>query len=330
MVITGTSASLPALRVASYQALRHGAAVVERSDRTVLRVAGADRLSWLQGLLTNDLLTLATGDARYAAWLTPQGRMITDARVIASSEAVLLDVPRTLAASLQARLDGLIFAEDALVADESDKLIILEVLGPDAGEVTAQARGSWPDAVIAHDRTPAFEARVVIADTDDAVVIVAALAKAGARQVSLGDWNVARIEAGVPLFGVDMDETTIPLEAGIETRAISFSKGCYVGQEVIVRVMQRGGGRVARRLVGLHVETGQPLAGGDVVRAGEREIGRVTSAVISPALNAILALAYLHRDFVMPGTPVVVSSAGCHSDARVVHLPISSSSMSIA
>jgi folate-binding protein YgfZ len=103
-----------------------------------------------------------------------------------------------------------------------------------------------------------------------------------------------------------MNEETIPLEAGIESRAISFTKGCYVGQEVIVRVRDRGHGRVARKLVGLTLEGDRVPASGAAIRAGDREIGQVTSRALSPALKRPIALGYVHRDFVEPGTTVTV------------------------
>ena len=118
--------------------------------------------------------------------------------------------------------------------------------------------------------------------------------------------EAVRIEAGVPLFHHDMDEETIPLEAGIEGRAISLSKGCYVGQEVIIRVLHRGHGRVARKLVGLSLGGDSAPAAGATVRAADREVGHVTSATVSPALEHPIALAYVHRDFVEPGTEVTV------------------------
>src|ERR1019366_8020803 len=131
-----------------------------------------------------------------------------------------------------------------------------------------------------------------------------------------GTAEVIRIEAGVPRFGIDMDEETIPLEVGIESRAISLTKGCYVGQEVIIRVLHRGHGRVARKLVGLVFDGESAPASGATVRPAERqienverEIGHVTSSAVSPALGRPIALAYLHRDFVAAGTPVVVNGA---------------------
>jgi folate-binding protein YgfZ len=118
--------------------------------------------------------------------------------------------------------------------------------------------------------------------------------------------DVLRVEAGVPKFGRDMDQETIPLEAGIESRAISFSKGCYVGQEVIIRVLHRGHGRVARKLVGLAIDGDAAPAAGTRATVDGRDIGQVTSSAMSPMLKKPIALAYLHRDFLAPGTAVVV------------------------
>jgi folate-binding protein YgfZ len=121
-----------------------------------------------------------------------------------------------------------------------------------------------------------------------------------------------RIETGVPRFGRDMDEETIPLEAGIESRAISFTKGCYVGQEVIIRVLHRGHGRVARKLVGLTIDGSDVPQPGTRIASGDREIGEVTSSTMSPALQRPIALGYVHRDFVEPGTNVTIGTVGAH------------------
>jgi folate-binding protein YgfZ len=132
--------------------------------------------------------------------------------------------------------------------------------------------------------------------------------------------EVLRIESGRPRFGVDMDTDTIPLEAGIEDRAISMTKGCYVGQEVIVRVLHRGHGRVAKRLVWLDVRDAEIPAPGDLIVAKEQEIGRITSAAFSPRAGAPLALAYVQRDFLADGTPVSVKSGGRVLQAKVRQL----------
>jgi folate-binding protein YgfZ len=149
-----------------------------------------------------------------------------------------------------------------------------------------------------------------------------ALQAAGAAAAGPGIVEAARIEAGCPVFGIDMTEDTIPLEAGIEDRAISFSKGCYVGQEVIVRVLHRGHGRVARRLVGLRID-GDAAARGMRIRAADREIGVVTSAAVSPRHGPI-AMGYVHRDFAAPGTRVEIEGASGHLPAVVRELPFTS------
>lgn len=155
---------------------------------------------------------------------------------------------------------------------------------------------------------------------ETAGVVTDALRAAGAVPAGAAALEVLRVEAGRPAFLKDMDADTIPLEAGIEGRAISHTKGCYVGQEIIIRVLHRGGGRVARKLVGLLVDDAVPSPG-DGLRAGDREIGRVTSAVLSPALGRPVALGYVHRDFTTPGTDVQVLRQGTVLNATVAELP---------
>ena len=306
-----------------YRAFRHGAGVVRRSDRGVLAVTGADRLTWLQGLLTNDVAALPSGGVCDAAYLTPQGRMITDMRVVNAADRVLLDVPGRLAESLRSRMDGLLFAEDAQVADHSGALAIVDAYGPLVAALDREALSKiapTAEAVVFDDAfgVPGVSLFVPQADAD---AVVARLAGDNAVETTLETLDVLRIEAGRPAFLVDMDEHTIPLEAGLEARAISFTKGCYVGQEVIVRVMHRGQGRVAKKLMGVLLQDGElPLAGATIL-ASDRDVGRVTSAVWSPALERGIALGYLHRDFVEPGTAVSVTSPAGPIAATVTTLP---------
>ena len=157
----------------------------------------------------------------------------------------------------------------------------------------------------------------VYVEREPAATLGAALVAAGVSALDSDIADAIRIEAGMPQFGRDMDEETIPLEAGIETRAISFSKGCYVGQEVIIRVLHRGHGRVARKLVGLSLEGDAAPPAGALVRAGDKDVGHVTSSAMSPALERPIALAYLHRDFLTPGTAVSVDGVS----AVVAELP---------
>jgi folate-binding protein YgfZ len=311
-----------------YRLIRRGAAVAEVSPRGLIALTGGDRASYLHGLLTNDILAVKAGAGCYAAWLTPQGRMTTDLHVLEAGDMMLLDVPSATEASVRARLEQFIFSEDVQLADVTADLRRVEVHGPEAGNVLRSVVGegsvledaaTWPQ--YRNTRVPFASGVLVVARIDQLgvpgfVVYVAALdvsalgtmlQQAGARTVSSAAVVAARVEAGYPVFGVDMNEGIIPLEAGIESRAISMSKGCYVGQEVIVRVLHRGHGRVAKKLVGLKVEGEAVLASWEKLESAGTEAGYVTSSAVSPEQGAI-ALAYLHRDFIQPGTRVITAS----------------------
>ena len=253
-------------------------------------MSGADRAAYLQGLLTNDIAALGAGQGCYAAYLTPQGRMIADMHVYELGDAVLLTTTGAVKDRLLTKLDRSVFAEDVRLGDLTDTWAQLAVIGPQAAPVIASLVGGIPAQALAGAGVPRIDDRV--ADT-------------------------IRIEAGIPLFHRDMDEETIPLEAGIESRAISFTKGCYVGQEVIVRVLHRGHGRVARKLVGLRLDGDRVPDAGTAVTAGDRDVGRVTSGTWSPALKRPIALAYVHSDFVAAGTAVAVDGIA----AEVAALP---------
>ncbi|OFW11463.1 MAG: hypothetical protein A3H96_00745 [Acidobacteria bacterium RIFCSPLOWO2_02_FULL_67_36] len=333
-----------------YAALHQGAGLVDRTGfQGRLRLTGADRRTYLQGLLTNDIVALAPGGGCYAAYLTAQGRMISDLRVFETGDSILADLPASRAALVRTRLADLVFSEDVEVADLTSATAQLAVCGPRAAGVLASAlaacrsadepsppselldrmalfaNGRWdfrgaPLTVARGDEfgVPAFDLVLPLGGKDD---LSRLLRDAGAMAVDPATADTCRIEAGRPLFGVDMDEETIPLEAGIEDRAISLTKGCYVGQEIIIRVLHRGHGRVARRLVGLTLDGDVVPSRDDVVRSGEKEIGRVTSATLSPALTRPIALGYVHRDFADPGTSVAVTHEAAPLRATVVATP---------
>jgi len=323
---------IPALSAAAYEAVRRGAAFIDRSDRGRLIVSGNDRASYLHGLFTNDIAALKAGQGCYAAYLTAQGRLISDLHVYELGDAILLTLPGDVKDVVLAKLDQFIFTEDVQLGDVTAAFAQLAVLGPEsANAIGATIGGDARAALLAmpphgNARVQWEGAPVILVRIDDAGApgydVFVETARVAALQAALADAmvvaldaetaNTIRIESGVPLFHRDMDEDTIPLEAGIEGRAISFTKGCYVGQEVIIRVMHRGHGRVARRLVGLAIDgTGVP-ASGAAIRSGDREIGRLTSATWSIALDRAIALGYVHRDFVEPGTEVSVDGAPAH------------------
>jgi len=329
-----------------YTALHEGAVTGAIADRRQIAVRGPDRASFLQGFLTNDIVSLGAGQGCYAAWLTPQGRMLSDLHVLESGEMILLDVPASDADQTAERLEQFHFTEDVEIASLAGSLRAVWLHGPQGPQILealAPRRGAPPA-----DRAPATEAApyaewlnydnvratiggvaVVIARIDQLGVpgyaiyvdleheagLTQALGEAGAVAASAATLETARVEARYPMFGVDMTTDTIPLEAGIEDRAISLTKGCYVGQEVIIRVLHRGHGRVARKLVGLRADGAVPHHDAKIF-SGEREIGFVTSGASSPREGPI-ALGYVHRDFLEPGTAVEIDTGGRRSSAVV-------------
>ncbi len=329
------SSTHPRVPDGQYAAAITSAVMFDRSPHGVVGIAGADRLSFLHGLLTNDIARLAPGSGTYAAYLTPQGRMISDMRVLETGSDTILVVERPVAEALARRLDSLVFSEDVQVSNASGELSELTVRGPRAAAVLEQAVGipaarltrfseydnvrppGSPVTIVRDDDLGAagFSLYVPVSDVrrfSSAILEAGALAGDDALREAL------RIEAGRPRFGVDMDADTIPLEAGIEDRAISMTKGCYVGQEVIVRVLHRGHGRVARRLVGIALAAAGVPSPNDAILAGEKEVGVVTSAAWSPRLNGPLALGYVQRDHIATGTKLLLNGAS----AQVVSLPL--------
>lgn len=293
-----------------YRALQEGAGFIQRRDLGHLRLRGADRRSYLHGILTNDIQALTPGDSCYAALLTPQGRIITDMHVYELADETLLSLPISLAASIRDRLDQFIFTEDVQVEDATGDTVQYAVFGPAAQDVISRASLTPSVSVARNSDAGLLSGFDVIALREQAPELERLFKDGGAVQIDPATLDIVRVEAGIPKFLVDMTADTIPLEAGIEDRAISMTKGCYPGQEVIVRVLHRGGGRVAKKLVGFRLAHGSPVpAVGQVVRAEEREVGRVTSAVWSPRLDRAIALGYVHRDFVTPGTTVSVGDA---------------------
>lgn len=292
-----------------------------------MRVTGSDAAGFLHALVTNDIASLAAGGGCYAAILTPQGRMITVMETLRTPDGVLLAVPAADAARLAAKLDGSIFSEDATVADVSASTVQFGVVGPRAGhavDATLAALG-LPAAAASlprpYDNVSLDEGRVAVwrgepLDGVDAIELMVPAERAAdaeralsaqAATLSPGARHTLRVEAARPEFHVDMTEETIPLEANLLDRAISTSKGCYVGQEVIIRVLHRGGGRVAKRLVALRFEDGQVPPAGAAMFDGDREAGRVTSAVWSPRDEAAIGLGYVHRDYAREGASLTLA-----------------------
>ena len=320
-----------------YLAARNQAGMIDLGARGRIAVRGADRKTFLHALLTNDVALLAAGSGCYAALLTPQGRMVADMNVFELGDAMLLDVRREVAGLLLQRFDQLIFSEDVQLGDVSEAWGCIGVYGPQAaaaagGVLRADLAGFGPfqNARLEHGGELVVAARrdalgltgfLLFAAGTAMPGLAGALAEAGAVILPDDVVETLRVEAGEPLFLVDMSDDTIPPEAGIEATAVSYLKGCFPGQEVLVRIRDRGHGKIARRLVGMTLDGDAVPAAGSTIIGGEKDVGQVTSAVLSPLLGRPIALGYVHRDFVAPGTAVSVVIDDAMAGATVTDLP---------
>ena len=319
---------------AEYRAVRERVGLAARSDRAQIRVWGKDPVRMVQGLITNDLAGAPPGRAVYAAMLTPKGRMITDLRAFrregADGPEVMLDLSREALAGTTEHLRKFVPPMFARWADISDQIGQIGIYGPGAHDAVAVL---FPDAP-ALQEDEVWQGRLEGApvhllgtrefgpdpgfDLFAGAEVLPALwsrlrsAGAGVRPVGLGALETLRIEAGRPRYGAELSDETIPTEAwessGLMDRGISFTKGCYTGQEVIVRIAHRG--HVNRHLRGLRLgESAAPAPGATLYHPDTRkEVGRITSVAASPLLGETIALGYVRRE-IGPGGSVRVGSA---------------------
>jgi tRNA-modifying protein YgfZ len=315
---------------AEYAAATDGLAVFDRSHRFRLMVTGRAPARMLTGMLTGRVPGapepagdgVLGGAATYHAVLTPKGKMISDLwafRLGDGDEApFLLDVPVAGVDGLLAHFGKFLPPRFAAVGDVSERTAAITVSGPRAGsalsrlalglrvgaeELASLAEGSWrvagtsPAEGLIVTRTQEIwpEAFTVLGPTGAVVALWKALVAEDATPVGLGVWSTLRVEAGRPVFGTDMDESTIPVEAGIEDRAIDYEKGCYTGQEVIVRIRDRG--HVNRKLRLLELgDAPTPARGAELLDPESgKAVGKVTSAALSPRFGGAVALAYVRR-----------------------------------
>lgn len=316
--------------------LRTGAVVVLLTGRGVLAVTGPDSAELLHGLVTNDVKGLRPGSGAHAALLTPKGRMRADLSVLRlSGQELLLDCEPSLAAPLLAILSGYVPFSRSTLEDRTAFTGVVHLEGPSAPDVLAAAGIAEPaDAPFSHLVTE-FEdvdVRVVrvsragetgfalLAQPDASARLLELLASCGAQPAEPEVLEAGRIEAGIPRWGAELDETVLPNEAWLERTAISYTKGCYLGQETVARL--RTYGHVNRHLVALLLPAGSGAATGDAVRAGDETVGRVTSAVDSALRGRRIALAFVKREHETPGTILVVDSASGPAEGVVAAVPL--------
>ena len=315
-----------------YRAMREGAGVIDRSMLGKVTVTGRDRQAFLQGMLTNDVKGLTPGKGTGAAFLDALGKVMVLLSVYALDDRLLIELPPSFTEKTLERLDHFLISEKVYFEAADSAFAIIAVQGPSAGDLLSKLAGQT------FDLAPYEHVEVVIAGEPVRVIhrreggvagfhcwtaaahgaaLWAAIADV-AVPVGIQALDTLRVEAGIPWYGRDVDETLIFPETRLE-QLVSFTKGCYIGQEVVARVKYRG--HINRGLSGLVLEGDRvPAAGARVVAEG-KDIGRVTSAVRSYALGRPIALGYVRREHFEPGSPVDVDDGGVTLQAKVAALP---------
>lgn len=328
---------------AEHGALREAAGVLDFSFRGRICLLGNDRVRFLHGQITNDVKKLSAGEGCYAALTTAKGKMESDLNVFNLPDGLLMDFEPGLTQKISQRLEKFIVADDVQIVDVAPHYGLLSVQGPKAMEavkatgftdapqkefsIAKISDGALGDIYLAHRRRllgeqPGFDIFIpnqslgAMADK-----LIAAAKSAGGGPCGWTAFETARIEAGVPRFGTDMDETNLPMECDIQSRMVSFNKGCYIGQEVLNRVHAIG--HVTKELRGLRLADDLktlPQKGDKLFHNG-KETGCITSAVKSPALNANIALGYVRREVNQIGTELLLKTVKEESTVKIVELP---------
>lgn len=319
---------------AEWAAVRQRCGLLDAGFRALLRLTGSDRVTFLQGMLSNDVALLKDGEGTYAALLTQQGKLVSDLRAYVLADEVWLDVAATRAAAVRESLERFIIADDVEFAADGSWAPLVAVEGPHADRIVVAVAGESvaglpPDAHRAltfdgaHVRVVATthtgeRGYLLMGDPGICAKLWQRCRAAGAEPIGMEALDVLRIEAGIPWYGHDFDDATLISEVGLET-AISYKKGCYLGQEVVERVAARG--QVHRKLVGLVCGDQQvPAPGTKLLRDG-KDVGWITSAVWSPARQAVIALGYAKRECWDVGAELQVAQGDLPVAARVVALP---------
>src|SRR6185436_2079832 len=306
-----------------YAAVRNGAGLIDLSLRGRIRVTGSEAVLFLNGLVTNDMKTLDENRWMRAVFPNVQGRILAAVRIARTTDGFLIDTENATHDRALKTIERFTLAGDFKVTDLSDSTTMLTVQGKAAKEVVEKIVGEaialdqngareivWRDQTLTlmratHTAEDGFD---LIVPTENATALWDTLVEAGAHPTGYDALEKLRIEAGVPRFGPDMDETNVVTETNLDD-AISYTKGCYLGQEIIVRIKHRG--HVAKKLTGLAFDNEVTIEPGATVQSDAgADVGRITSATFSPTLKRTVALAYIKYEFLNTGTTVKVSSSG--------------------
>ncbi len=299
-----------------YRAAREGAVIVDRSERGLIRVHGREPVKMIQGLVSNDLAGSPAGRGVYAVVLTPRGRLVADVRLLRRGDEVWIDAPAGAVSGLEDHLSRYVPPLFARHDDLSEAWGMLGIYGPRSRAIVERFAGDLPpempedgfevrgvggvDVVVLRTLETGGDGYDVLAPAAGLEEVWRAAVDGGARPAGRAALEVLRIEAGRPRWGAELTNDVIPLEAGLRERAISETKGCYTGQEVIVRILHRG--HVNRLLRGfLFGDRAVPAAGTELRRRGEEKVvGTVTSACASPRLGQTIGLGYVRREVEPP------------------------------
>lgn len=314
-----------------WRAAREGAAAVPAAHRTLLAATGGDRVEFLQGMLTNDVQLLGVGAGLPAAALTQSGKVVTDLRVYAEADRLLLDVLSWRAPALREHLERFLVADDVELSPATEQPL-LQLEGPFAAAVAGEALGTTalPTALLQHAMVGFAGGTVRVVRVGEAggegillsgpaaltTRLLDACGEAGAVPAGVEALDRLRLEAGIAWPGIDMDESTLLMETGRDA-VISFTKGCYLGQEVVERIAARG--HVNRRLSGVRLAGDTLPARGTALLAAGRPVGYVTSATRSPLFEQPIGLAMIQCKFGTVGERL--QRADDASEAIVAALP---------
>ncbi len=290
-----------------YDALRNGAAWLDLAARGKIKLTGEDRARLLHALTTNHIQQLTPGAGCYAFFLNDKGRILSDANILCQPDHFLLDVEPETREKVFAHLDHYIIADDVALEDITTQMATIAVEGPKSGAILealgaplpadAYASLAWGARLVARLTSTGgagFFLFTPVAERDE---LIAKLEAAGAAQADAEACNVVRLEHGEPRYGADISERFLAQEAN-QPHALHFSKGCYLGQEIVERVRSRG--QVHRLLMPLLLDTKQPPEPGAKLESGDSGAAEITSAAYSPALNKVVALAYVKTEHARP------------------------------
>ncbi len=314
-----------------YWAVKKSAGIVDLSHLGRLTVSGKDRVPFLNGLLTNDLAFLRADVGIRAALLTAKARVLADLHIYNKEDSLLVDSGEAPGSRVKSILDQFIITEDVQVKDSTSELLQFSVQGPIAAKVIEQMlrvdvqnmpelsnKSIGPSLIISRDRTGLGGYDMILPRDEAEAVWHSFLLKGGdigIAPVGLEALNILRLEKGVPKYGVDVDESVIVLEAGFKD-AISFNKGCYMGQEVVARATHIG--HVNKLLVQLEVAARTAPSAKTKLLSNGKEAGFLTSAVFSPARERVVGLGYVQRDLATKGAELTLDSEGTRLSAVVV------------